>query len=222
MKEKARITELCVRLEKSTEIKNRVEIIRNISAYFTTNNLEVITHRLPALKSTACLNLIAFDSLMATYFTQSRQVEKIWPRVQGEEHQKRLAGRYLRLISKEFSEGDNIKKIIIFEQNNNYELTSGDKLEQARHTFCQNRWQEMVAMINSSHKGLMIYQKLKNKKRPGAEIWTSVAALKTINIWLSDKNAEEIAKQYENFITNFSEHLDQTKMLIAQKILYKI
>ena len=124
----------------------------------------------------------------------------------------------LEALQKKFTNANLQGKIKIF-----YDTNHGKKhFLPVNQQFCKQNWQALIYFISTPENGKDIYRALRTELSGSIEIWPTVAALRTIEIWGKDMTVNAIVEDYHEFIGLFGENLRAWQIEIAKKILNKL
>lgn len=132
----------------------------------------------------------------------------------------------LNSLQKEFDQAKLARKIEIFKEANKvgpfYNADYSTELSAIGYKFCQMNWHRMIYLINTVEDGKAIYKAMYYEFAATPEIWPTIAALKTIEIWGQNKTINDLADEYHSLLDSFRDSLNARQIIVAQMILAKM
>lgn len=205
--------------------EERADIIEKIASFFIKGQHHDNMQIMSVIHTTTWLNDRAFN-LIVENLQYSYDIPWLLARTKRkDERHPQMMARYQTLLEQEFANSNFRNKLEMFHELTLHHSPHNADIIAANHAFCQKHWQDLVWLIDSVEKGEAVHHALLGVlgiNRWCREIWATVAALKTMEIWAKDKSAEDMANNYQDFLDKFALEDSPLKVIIAQEIFKKM
>ncbi len=132
--------------------------------------------------------------------------------------------RYRVLLEKEFAEGSFHKKLVIFHELRLHTAPHNKALLATNQAFREKHWQDLIWPIDTVDKGINVNHAIRGFLNNGEslEIWATVAALKTLEVWAKGKSAADMALDYAPLLNKLTVSSSPLAFAMAQEIYKKM
>lgn len=138
-----------------------------------------------------------------------------------ERYKKMVLSISMKKYQEEFNEADRKRKIEMFKEVRNDYLNKNYSFRENSMLFMKNNWQRLIHLIGNLETGIEVYEALfiPNKE----SLWSTIAALRTIEVACNNKVITEIEKLYSLFYDSFQNEFDDPiRVRLAEIVLKKM